>query len=178
MNTFLTTLIIGISLSMDAFSLSLVYGTQKMSPKEKILLSIIVGAYHFFMPLLGLKFGELITGYLPIKVNFLVSLIFGIIGLEMIISSLKNKQEPLLISIPGFFLFGLSVSIDSFTTGIGLNIINNNYIQVSTIFALTSAIFTYIGLILGNKINQAFGKTSTLVGGTILILLAIYYCNF
>ena len=47
MDTILTTLIIGISLSMDTFSLSIIYGTKGITKKNKILLSLIVGTYHF-----------------------------------------------------------------------------------------------------------------------------------
>ena len=42
MNTFLTTLIIAISLSMDAFSLSLVYGTLNIDKKNKISTTVDV----------------------------------------------------------------------------------------------------------------------------------------
>lgn len=175
MDVFLMTIIIGISLSMDAFSLALVYGMQKLSYKEKVKLSIIVGAYHFFMPLIGLKIGKTITNYLIVDLDLIVAIIFIVIGLEMIISSIKDKEEKVLISTIGFLIFGLSVSIDSLTTGIGLNIINNNYLQVSTIFALISAFFTYFGLSLGNKFNNKLGNYSTLIGGFILIILGIFY---
>ena len=46
-------MIIAVSLSMDAFSLSLAYGTVNLDKKSRLKLSIIVGLYHFFMPLLG-----------------------------------------------------------------------------------------------------------------------------
>ena len=52
--------LMAVSLSMDAFSLALVYGTLGMSKKYKIFLSIIVGMYHFVMPLLGMFLGEVI----------------------------------------------------------------------------------------------------------------------
>lgn len=175
MNTFLTTVVIGISLSMDAFSLALVYGMEPLTKIQKITLSLIVGIYHFFMPLIGLFFGNIITSHLPFKVNILVSIIFTLIGIDMIYSSIKNKVDPLSVSLIGFLLFGLSVSIDSFTTGIGMNIINKNYLQVSTIFAILSASFTYVGLLLGNKINKSFGSLSSLVGGIILLIIAVYY---
>ena len=175
MNTLLTTIIIGISLSMDAFSLSLVYGLEPINKNNKILLSIIVGIYHFIMPIIGLYFGKIIINFLPFKVNILVAIIFMVIGIDMIYSSFKNKEEKLSISILSFLLFGLSVSIDSFTTGIGINIINNNYLEVSTIFALTSSIFTYIGLKLGNRINKKLGPISSLLGGIILLILSVYY---
>ena len=175
MNTFFTTLIIGISLSMDAFSLALIYGTQSISKKNKIILSIIVGIYHFVMPLLGVFLGNVILKYLVINLSIVVSVIFLFIGIEMIISSIKDDSHDFVVSIFGFLIFGLSVSIDSFTTGIGLNVINNNYLEVSSIFCIVSGSFTYLGLILGNKLGSIFGKLSTIIGGVILIILGIIY---
>lgn len=175
MNTFFTTLIIGISLSMDAFSLALIYGTQSISKKNKIILSIIVGIYHFVMPLLGVFLGNIILKYLVINLSIVVSIIFLFIGIEMIISSIKDDSHDFVVSIFGFLIFGLSVSIDSFTTGIGLNVINNNYLEVSSIFCIVSGSFTYLGLILGNKLGSIFGKLSTIIGGVILIILGIIY---
>ena len=175
MDTFFTTLIVGISLSMDAFSLALVYGTNNINSKDKILLSLIVGIYHFIMPLIGLKIGNVITKYVLFNVDVIVAIIFSLIGIEMIISSLKEKEEKLLLGIIGFLIFGFSVSIDSLTTGIGLNVINSNYLEVASIFAIVSALFTYVGLRLGNKLNAKFGKYSTIIGGVILIVLGIYY---
>lgn len=160
---------------MDAFSLALIYGTQSISKKNKIILSIIVGIYHFVMPLLGVFLGNIILKYLVINLSIVVSIIFLFIGIEMIISSIKDDSHDFVVSIFGFLIFGLSVSIDSFTTGIGLNVINNNYLEVSSIFCIVSGSFTYLGLILGNKLGSIFGKLSTIIGGVILIILGIIY---
>ena len=175
MNALLTTLLVGISLSMDAFSLALIYGTYGLKKKDIYLLSIIVGIFHFFMPLIGIFFGNIISMYFILNLNLVVSIIFGIIGIEMILSSTKEEEPNLAINLFGFLLFGLSVSIDSLTTGIGLSVINKNYLQCSIIFMITSGIFTYIGLLLGNKLNNKLGRISTTIGGIILLLLAIYY---
>lgn len=175
MNTFFTTLIVGVSLSMDAFSLALVYGTLGMDVKSKVLLSIIVGIFHFVMPLIGVFFGNIIFNYFMFDVHLLVGIIFSIIGLEMIISSWKKEEVFLVLSLVGYLLFGLSVSIDSLTTGIGLHAINDDYIEVSSIFMITSGFFTYMGLMLGNKFSDKFGRYATLIGGGILMILAIYY---
>ena len=175
MNTFFTTLLVGISLSMDAFSLALIYGTQNINRNSKIILSVIVGIYHFFMPLLGVYFGNFVTNFLFFELNILVSFIFVIIGIEMIMSSFKNKERIFLSTLIGYFIFGFSVSVDSFTTGIGLSIINSNYLEVSFVFCIVSALFTLFGLILGNKLERYFGKLSTIFGGIILIILGFYY---
>lgn len=171
----LTIIIIAISLSMDAFSLSLVYATQGITKKNKLILSLIVGAYHFFMPLCGLAIGKFITEKLIINTSVLVGAILSLIAIEMIISSFKDKEEKFLNSLPGYLLFGLSVSIDSFTTGIGLNAITSNYILSSLIFSIVSAFFTFLGLNLGNILNQKYGKFSTLIGGVILLVLGVFY---
>ncbi len=160
---------------MDAFSLALIYGTQGINKRDKVLLSLIVGIYHFIMPLIGVLIGTTITNKIIINTNILVGVILVLIALEMIISSFKETEKKFLLTIPGYFLFGLSVSIDSLTTGIGLSIITNKYIFSALTFAITSLSFTFLGLNIGNKLNQKYGKISTLVGGSILFSLGIIY---
>ena len=171
MSSFLTIILIGISLSMDAFSLSLVYGIIGMSHKQKIILSLIVSLYHFIMPLIGLSFGSFINHISLINLDIIASIILIYIGIDLIISNLK-KEENLNISLLGFFMFGLSVSIDSLTVGIGLKAITDSFFLSSIIFSLSSLIFTYIGLILGNIIGKKIGTYSKIAGGIILIVIA------
>lgn len=160
---------------MDAFSLALIYGTQGINKKHKILLSLIVGIYHFIMPLIGSTIGTIITRKIIISTNILVGIILILIAVEMIISSLKEEEKKFLLTIPGYLLFGLSVSIDSLTTGIGLSAITNKYVLVALTFSITSLMFTYLGLNLGNKLNQKYGKISTVIGALVLLLLGILY---
>lgn len=160
---------------MDAFSLSLLYGTEGIKKRKKIILSLIVGIYHFIMPLIGLSIGTLITRRIVFNSDILVGIILSLIAGEMLISSFKEKEEKFLLSIPGFLIFGLSVSIDSLTTGIGLPVLTNDYMLSCIIFSLTSLIFTFVGLNLGNILNKRYGKLSTIIGGTILLMLGIFY---
>jgi putative Mn2+ efflux pump MntP len=167
--------IIAVSLSMDAFSLSLAYGTISMTKKEINLLSIIVGIYHFFMPILGMLTGQFIFNVIHINENLIVLIIFSFIGINMIIESFKKEESVKKMKIGEMILFGLAVRIDSFSVGIGINNISNNFIMCSSIFSITSFVFTYIGLKLGNKLNQLIGKVATLIGGITLIMLGIIY---
>ena len=175
MNIFFTCLFIGISLSMDAFSLALIYGTCGISFKKQIVLSVIVGIFHFFMPLLGLWFGSFIMSYLIFKSSLVVGIIFSIIGIEMILSVKDDSDIKVLNSFFGYLLFGLTVSMDSLTTGIGLSAITSNFIEASSIFMVISGLFTYIGLKLGNKLEQNFGKYACLFGGIMMIILGFNY---
>ena len=166
MNVLFTCILIGISLSMDAFSLALLYGTYGLAKNEEITLSIIVGLFHFFMPLIG---------HFVVDANFVVGIIFGLIGFEMFISSFREEEVKILIGFVPFLLFGLSVSIDSLTTGIGLSSISDNNLMVSSIFMLFSSFFTYFGLKLGGYFSKQFGKLATIFGGVMMITLGLFY---
>ena len=172
MSSFFTILLIGISLSMDAFSLALVYGLIGMSKKKKVFLSLLVGIYHFFMPLIGLTLGSFIDTISFINLHIIASIILLYIGIDLIISNFK-EESTLSLTITGLFIFGLSVSLDSLTVGIGLKAITNNYLLSSLTFSICSLIFTYLGLVLGNIIGKKIGTYSKVVGGIVLIIIAI-----
>lgn len=167
--------LIAISLSMDAFSLSLAYGTINLRKKDINILAIIVGVYHFFMPILGMLLGSYITRFIHIGQDIIVLIIFSLIGINMIIESRKEQEKVKYMKLSEMLLFGFAVSIDSFSVGIGLNNISDNFIICSIIFSITSFLFTYIGLKLGNKLNKLIGRIATLIGGIALILLGIIY---
>ena len=167
--------LIAISLSMDAFSLALVYGTFGIDRKNKFILSIIVGMYHFVMPLLGMFIGELILSLFKFDTDILVSFILCFIGIQMLISSFKNEENIKGLSFGDFFLFGLAVSIDSFSLGITLPNLNAGTIISPLIFALASFVFTFIGLSIGNKIEKLLGKIATTIGGVILTIIGLCF---
>ncbi|MBR1376517.1 MAG: manganese efflux pump [Bacilli bacterium] len=168
-------LLVALSLSMDAFSLAIIYGMFGLNKKEEITLSFIVGLYHFIMPLIGSLFGNIIFNYVPIKFNYVVSIIFIIIGVQMLIDSYKHEDSHMLNGIIEMLLFGLAVSIDSFGTGIGLKYLSSNMILSAFTFSIVSLLFTYIGLNFGKKIGVKIGKISNILGATILIILGFIY---
>lgn len=168
-------LIIAISLSMDAFSLSLAYGTLNISNKNMRDLSIVVGTYHFFMPLLGMFVGNTLLYIVPIGTDILVFCVLTFIGIQMILESKKTEVEVKIMNFKELLLFGLAVSLDSFSVGMGLSFITKHFILGSLVFSIASAFFTYLGLHLGKKINNHIGNISTLLGGLILIFIGIVY---
>lgn len=171
----LLVVVVAISLSMDAFSLSLAYGTLGMKKKQMILLAVIVGVFHFFMPLMGMIIGNGIFGLLKIDPDFIVCMVLGVIGLQMILESFKENEEIKIMKTLEFFLFAFAVSIDSFSVGLTLTNINNNYLLSAIVFAVCSALFTFLGLNLGNKIKKLVGKISTVIGGIVLIIIGLFF---
>ena len=167
--------LMAVSLSMDAFSLALVYGTLGMSRKYKILLAIIVGFYHLIMPIFGMFIGNMMLSLFDFNYDILVALILCFIGIQMVISSFKKDEEVQVLKLTDLFLFGLAVSIDSFSLGITLPNLNVNLFIAPFVFSLVSGFLTFIGLSIGNKIENLLGKIATVIGGVILTVLGIIF---
>ena len=174
----LSIILLAISLSMDAFSLSLVIGTLNYSRLTIIKIGLTVGVFHFIMPLLGDKIGESLLKLLPIKSYTLAGMIFMILAIQMLISTIKeseSKEIKPLSSYISILLFALTVSIDSFSIGISFSVVASHHLLASTVFMILSTVFTISGLVLGKKIKKQFGKYATITGSIILFILAIKY---
>jgi putative Mn2+ efflux pump MntP len=172
--SFILVLVIAFSLSMDAFSLSLAYGTLGRKEKDIKMLSSIVGIFHFFMPLLGFILGSAILEVIPFKTNLLVFLVLLVIGLQMIFGK-EKEEEAKWMNFLGMASFALAVSLDSFSVGLGLKAIYKYPLITAATFMIVSATCTYIGLKLGKKLNQCLGKISEKIGGIVLIILSLLF---
>lgn len=175
MSTQLTIFLIAISLSMDTFSLSLCYGTLKLPRNKTILLSLIVGIFHYFMPLIGMSIGSAIIDKLIIDGKYIILIILSFIGVDMILSAIKNEEKNMLTSFLGIIIFAFSVSIDSFSTGLGLKLITNEVFDSVLIFSIVSALFTYAGIKLGKFLSDKYGKIANILGGVVLILIGVLF---
>ncbi len=164
---------IALGLSMDAFSLAIAYGTNKISTKKAIMLSIFVGFFHYLMPYLASSIGRKIE-FITTGSNIIVALIFLIIAIEMYTSK-DEEIKGTITSIFSMIVFAFTVSIDSFSIGLALSIVENNLNIAFLIFSITSAIFTLLGLLLGKFLSKKLGKKATYFGIIILILLSIKY---
>lgn len=164
---------------MDAFSLALSVGTLSLDSKDNILLSSIVGAFHFFMPILGYLLGTIVVSSLHLNAHFIEAVIFLYIAIEMFKDFNCGKPSSFQLSILGMLIFAFGVSLDSFGVGFVLREMKDNIILPPLIFSITSFIFTFLGLNLGKRINLYIGKYSILFGSIIMIVLSVInFVNF
>ena len=156
-------LIIAVSLSMDTFSLSLAYGMLKLKNSIIKQISITVGIFHFFMPLLGDFLGKYILSIINIKSTLIVGIVFLLLAIELLFSYFKEESV------------ALTVSLDSFSVGIGFSAITKYHILASFMFMIVSFCFTFFGLKMGTKLNDVLGKKAQILGITLLFILSINY---
>ena len=168
-------LLLGIGLSMDAFSLAIAYGTNNIKNKTIIFLSIFVGIMHFIMPNIGGLLRSIIVFDLSKYTDIVVAIIFLILTMEMIISIKDEENTSSINTIFDILLFSVAVSLDSLMVGIALSLEKGNIILAGLIFCIVSFIFTISGLSLGNFFSKRAGKLSKIIGIIILIVISLKY---
>ncbi len=169
-------LLIAVALSMDTFSLSLGLGTYNL-PKKKILtISTVVGIMHFLMPFLGNLIGNKIVSFFSLNHNLFLGCILLFIACNLLVEILKKEEKVSLdLSLLGILLFSFGVSIDAFSTGLGLQAITKSKTIAMMIFSVVSFFFTWIGLNIGKIASDKLGKKATILGLLLLIYLGIHH---
>lgn len=170
----ITLIIIGLSLSIDAFSLSLAYGLLNIPKKTIISTSITVGIFHFIMPILGMLLGNIITDTLNLDSKYILLTILILILIEMI-KSLKEENKEHELNIINILIFAFLVSFDSFTLGIGIKYITSNIFLASIIFMILSSLFTFLGFILGKYLTKKATYKIKLIGIILLLVVIMYF---
>lgn len=173
MSILINLLLIGVSLAMDTFSISLSIGTFSISKSKMIAFSLLVGILHFLMPYLGTILGNKFVNYLNLNVNFLLGIILLFIGIEMLLDLIKKEEKNFNFDFISMFLIALSVSLDSFSTGIGISAITSNFILSGTIFSLCAVFFTIGGLLIGKFSSKRLGIYANILGIILLFILGI-----
>lgn len=168
-------ILIAIALSMDTFSLSLGLGTYSLPKKKIITISGTVGIMHFLMPFLGDMIGERLVKFFSLNHNFFLGCILLFIAGNLLLEMRKKEEVQLDLSPIGIFLFAFGVSIDAFSTGLGLSAITNTKIVAMTIFSLISFAFTLFGLLVGKKAREKLGKKASIFGLILLVYLGIHH---
>lgn len=167
----------GLSLSMDTFSLSLSIGTTSPTKSHIIKTALIVGIFHFLMPLLGSTIGSFFSNALYLKTNYITFTIFLVLAIQMYLN--KDKEEKAdILNIFSIFLFAISVSLDSFSVGIAFGITKESTVIAGIIFSIVSSIFTYYGLKLGKILTEKYQEKTTNFGILLMFLIALKYLIF
>lgn len=165
---------VGIGLSMDAFSLSLSLGILLNSSRRKWFLISFIGLFHFFMPLLGFILGGKIIVMNSNLTNKIVSIIFLLLGIEMLHSNQEEIKNPITTKI-GLLFLALLVSLDSLSVGFAYGLKKEFSWYIPIIFSIVSMFYTYLGLWLGRIAQKKYKNKSIILGSIILLFMAIKY---
>lgn len=174
---FLNSILLGVGLAMDAFSVSLADGLGEPNMPRKRM-ALIAGTFAFFqalMPLAGwlavhtvLQVFSALQGVIP----WVAFVLLAWIGINMWLE--KNDGEEQHVSRSGLVLQGIATSIDALSVGFTIA-------EYSAVMALVCAVLiaavTFVicmgGLLIGRKTGTKLAGSANKFGGTILILIGL-----
>lgn len=171
MNT-IELILIGLSLSMDAFTISICKGIKHTCFKDGLIITSFFAIFQFIMPVIGFYLGNIISSRIINYHSYFSSILLIIIGILMIkedkleiIDNKLNYKELILLSI--------ATSIDALVIGLSFSFNNTNIFLSATIIGIITFITCNLGYYLGNLFHKKIHQYSGLIGGITLIIIGI-----
>ncbi len=167
-------IILALTLAIDSFLAMIAIGCLgKNKRRIFISLAIIIGIFHFAMPLAGNLVSSLFQNILSDYAKYISSAVFLFLGIKMIIEAFKHEKPKYNLSFIGMLGIGYLLSIDALAAGFSIGLISSQNIFLQAgIIAVSSFIFGYAGSILGRRCSTWNTKILHLIGGGIFIILA------
>lgn len=179
---FFNSVLLGIGLAMDAFSVSLANGLNEPAMKKKKMCAIagVFAVFQAMMPMIGWICVHTIIQYFTAFEKFIpwiALLLLLFIGGKMLMEGIKSKDdktEKPKIGITALLLQGVATSIDALSVGFT---IAEYGLVMALICALIIAIVTFVicmaGLAIGRRFGTKFAGKAAILGGVILITIGI-----
>lgn len=180
---FVNSILLGIGLAMDAFSVSMANGLNE--PKMKAgRMSLIAGCYGFFqfaMPMIGWICVHTIVVYFQKFEKFIpwIALILLLyIGGKMLIEGIKGEDEEddsdKRLSFGTLIIQGIATSIDALS--VGFTIADYGVLMAfvaSVIIAVVTFFICIGGLKIGKTVGTKLSNKAAILGGVILIGIGV-----
>ena len=179
MMQFLSALLLGVGLSMDAFAVSVCKGLAvgKVKPKHMALAGAWFGGFQALMPLIGYYLGSFFRSYIEKADHWVAFILLVLIGANMLREAFSKEDEKPADASFGFktmLVMAVATSIDALAAGIALAMEENANIFVSVAcIGVTTFVFSAVGVKVGSVFGEKYKTKAEIAGGVILILLGV-----
>jgi putative Mn2+ efflux pump MntP len=177
---FFNSILLGVGLAMDAFSVSLANGLNEPKMKKGRMCGVagIFSFFQFAMPMLGWVCVSKVAQYFSAfekLIPWIALLLLGYIGGSMLYEGIKNKDaegEKPAVGIKGLLVQGIATSIDA--PSVGFTISDHNLYEALLACLLIGVVTFFIcfaGLFIGKKAGTRLAGKAGILGGVILIFI-------
>ncbi len=179
---FMTSILLGVGLAMDAFSVSLANGLNEPNMRRAKAVGVagIFAAFQFLMPLIGWVCVSTIAHLFSAFEKFIpwIALaLLGYIGGKMLYEGIKNKdsdEEKPAATLGAILIQGVATSIDALS--VGFTISEHNFLEAlisCLIIGIVTLLICYIGIEIGKHAGTRLAGKAGILGGSILIFIGL-----
>jgi putative Mn2+ efflux pump MntP len=174
----LNSILLGVGLAMDAFSVSLANGLNapKLSRGMRLAIPFTFAAFQFLMPVIGWfcvhSIAETFVAVQP-AIPWIALILLLFIGGKMLIDGIRGggpEREDVILKPGALLVQGIATSIDALS--VGFTIAEYGVLQAlsaSLIIAVVTFILCFFGLRIGQHFGTRFAGKASILGGLILI---------
>lgn len=173
-----TSVLIGVGLAMDAFTVSLGISTagQANNRGAKFRLIFHFGLFQAGMTIIGWFAGSTVAEYIQAFDHWVAMALLAYVGGNMIRSGLNPDVESYIVDpSKGTLLVILSVatSIDAMAVGLSMAMLDEPWLIPALIIGIVTWGLSSVGMLVGDRLGQKFGKRMEILGGLILLGIGI-----
>ena len=179
---FFNSILLGVGLAMDAFSVSLANGLRepKMPRRKMLAVAGVFAVFQALMPLLGWLCVHTIVQHFRAFEKFIpwIALVLLCwIGGKMLLEGLRDRESPEEgggVGLAALLVQGVATSIDALSVGFTIAEYNT---AMALVCALIIALVTFViclgGLAIGRKFGTHLAGKAGIMGGVILIFIGL-----
>ena len=167
--------LVALSLSMDAFAVSLCKGLSvgRPTPGQCLTCGAWFGGFQALMPLIGFLLGVRFQGVISSVDHWVAFVLLGLIGANMVREALGGDEEHVDSSFGPRAMLPLAVatSIDALAVGVTFAFLRVEMAPAVALIGVTTLVLSAIGVKVRSVFGARFQSKAELAGGVILILM-------
>lgn len=175
----INSILLGIGLAMDAFSVSLANGLKEQGMKKSrmCLIASVFAGFQGVMPMIGYTCVHMLLKHFTAFSKFIPWIALALLlflGFKMILEGLKGQipEEDVRTGFGELMLMGVATSIDALS--VGFTIAEYTLLPAilsALIIAAVTFVICYFGLHFGKKLGMKIAGKAQILGGIILIFI-------
>ena len=179
---FFTSIMLGIGLAMDAFSVSLANGLNEPQMKFSKVAGVagIFALFQFAMPMIGWFCVSTVAQYFSVFEKFIPWIALGLLGFiggKMLYEGIANKdseEEAPAVGFAALLVQGVATSIDALSVGFTISEYSFSEALLSCLLiGVVTFFICYAGILIGKKAGTKLAGKAGILGGAILIFIGL-----
>ena len=172
-------ILIGVSLSLDAFAVSVCSGLKmkRIEYKNAAIIALFFGGFQAIMPMLGWALGQFFAAYVDKYDHYIAFALLAFIGGKMIYDVMKGGDDEGLdekIDLKELFIMAIATSIDALAVGVTFGMDPEvRIVSSALIIGLTTFVICLAGVVIGNVFGIKWKNKAQVAGGVMLILVGL-----
>lgn len=171
--------LIGVGLSMDAFAVAICkgLGMRRINYRHTLVIALFFGGFQALMPLVGYFLGSQFAEYVSPVDHWIAFALLAFIGGKMLWDAFHGDDEEEAaaaedkLDLKELLMLAVATSIDALAVGITFAFLEVNIWAAVGIIGVTTFALSLFGVAVGNRFGARYERTSTVVGGVVLILI-------